>query len=99
MSGLRNDYMVFVLVAGGGDMPDTIIENILNPKYQKEYRFSDLDEKVSLCRELKALETEIASQLDREHKKLFRRYTEGWDKLHTEISIDTFANGLNEIRR
>ena len=99
MSGLRDDYMVFVLVAGGGDMPDTIIENILNPKYQKEYKFRNLDEKVLLCRELKALETEIASQLDREHKKLFRRYSEGWDKLHTEISIDTFANGLNEIRR
>ena len=99
MSGLRNDSMVFVLVAGGGDMPDTIIENIINPKYQKEYKFRNLDEKVSLCRELKALEKEIASQLDREHKKLFRRYAEGWDKLHTEISIDTFANGLNEIRR
>ena len=99
MSGLRDDYMVFVLVAGGGDMPDTIIENILNPKYQKEYKFRNLYEKVSLCRELKALEAEIASQLDREHKKLFRRYAEGWDKLHTEISIDTFANGLNEIRR
>ena len=80
-------------------MPDTIIENILNPKYQKEYKFSNLDEKVSLCRELKALESEIVSQLEREHKKLFRRYAEGWDKLHTEISIDTFANGLNESRR
>ena len=42
-------------------MPETIIENILNPNYQKEYKFSNLDEKVSLCRELKALEAEITS--------------------------------------
>ena len=77
-------------------MPDTIIENILNPKYQKEYKFSNLDEKVSLCRELKTLETEIASQLDCKHKRLFRQYAEGWDRLHAELSLDAFANGLNE---
>ena len=80
-------------------MPDTIIENILNPKYQKEYKFSNPNEKDRMCKELKTLEAEITSQLDREHRKLFRRYAEGWDKLHTEISIDTFANGLNERRR
>ena len=76
-------------------MPETIIDNILNPKYRKEYKFSNPDEKVRMCRELKRLEEEISTQLDREHKKLFRQYAEGWDKLHTELNIDTFANGLN----
>ena len=77
-------------------MPETIIENILNPNYQKEYKFSNLNEKVRMCRELKRMEAEITSQLDREHKRLFRQYAEGWDKLHAELSLDAFANGLNE---
>lgn len=77
-------------------MQETIIDNILNPKYQNEYGFSNLEEKVKLCNRLKILETEILSQLDREHKRRFRQYAEGWDKLHTELSIDTFVNGLNE---
>ena len=76
-------------------MPDTIIETILNPIYQKEYNFRNLKEKVEMCEEVKRLETEITAQLDSEHKKLFRQYAESWDKLHTELSIDTFANGLN----
>ena len=76
-------------------MPDTIIETILNPKYKKEYNFRNLEEKIEMCKELKRLETEITVQFDREHKKLFRQYAEVWDKLHAELSVDTFANGLN----
>ena len=75
-------------------MPKTIVETILNPKYQNEYNFRNLAEKVELCEELKRLEVEIASQLDREHKKLFDEYAEGWDKLHAELSLDTFASGM-----
>ena len=75
-------------------MPKTIVETILNPKYQKEYNFRNLAEKVKLCEELKRLEAEIVSQLDREHKKLFAKYAEGWDKLHTELSLDTFTSGM-----
>ena len=73
-------------------MPKTIIETILNPKYQKEYNFRNLEEKVELCEELKRLEAEIISQLDCEHKKLFMQYAEARDKLHTELSLDTFAS-------
>ena len=76
-------------------MPRTIVETILNPKYQKEYNFRNLAEKIEMCEKLKRLETEITAQLDGEHKKLFRQYAEAWDKLHTELSVDTFANGLN----
>ena len=76
-------------------MPETIIETILNPECQNEYNFRNLTDKVEICEELKRLETEITAQLDSEHKKLFRQYAESWDKLHTELSIDTFANGLN----
>lgn len=75
-------------------MPNTIVETILNPKYQQEYNFKNLAEKVELCKELKTLEAEITSQLDREHKKLFEEYAEGWDKLYTELSLDTFASGM-----
>ncbi|MBR3720834.1 MAG: hypothetical protein IKN09_03750 [Clostridia bacterium] len=75
-------------------MPVTIIETILNPKYQNEYNFRDLAEKIKLCEKLKRLEAEITSQLDCKHKRLFRRYAEGWDKLHTEFSLDTFASGI-----
>ncbi len=75
-------------------MPKTIVETILNPKYQKEYNFRNLAEKVEICERLKHLEEEITSQLDREHKKLFEEYAEGWDKLHTELSLDTFASGM-----
>ena len=75
-------------------MPKTIIETILNPKYQKEYNFRNLEEKVELCEKMKELEAEITSQLDREHKKLFAKYAEGWDKIHTELSLDTFASGM-----
>ena len=77
-------------------MPETIIDNILSPKYQKEYRFSNLNEKVRMCQELKRLEAEITSQLDSEHKRLFWKYAEDWDKLHAELILDAFANGLNE---
>lgn len=75
-------------------MPNTIVETILNPKYQKEYNFKNLADKVELCEKLKHLEAEITPQLDREHKKLFSQYTECWDKLHTELSIDAFASGI-----
>ena len=75
-------------------MPKTIVETILNPEYQKEYNFKKLDEKVEICQRIKDLESKIVTQLDAEHKRLFRRYAEEWDKLHTELSIDTFASGL-----
>ena len=76
-------------------MPRTIAETILNPKYQKDYNFRNLKEKVKLCEKLKRLEKEITAQLDGEHKKLFRQYAEAWDKLHAELSVDAFASGLN----
>ena len=75
-------------------MAATIVDTILTPKYQKEYNFKNLDEKVEICKEIKRLEKEIMSQLDAEHKKLFRGYVAGWDKIHTELSLDTFASGL-----
>lgn len=75
-------------------MPKTIVETILNPKYQTEYNFQNLDEKVAICEEMKQMEDEIMQQLDREHKKMFRRYAECWDRLHTNLSVDTFASGL-----
>lgn len=75
-------------------MPNTIVETILNPKYQKEYNFKNLDEKIELCEELKRLEMEITMQLDREHKRMFAEYAECWDRLHTELSLDTFASGM-----
>ena len=77
-------------------MPETIIENILNPKYQNGFKCSNLKEKISMCQELKRLEAEITEQLDSKHKRLFRQYAEGWDKLHAELSLDAFTNGLNE---
>ena len=43
-------------------MPETIVETILNPKYQKEYNFKNLADKVELCEELKRLEAEITTQ-------------------------------------
>ena len=45
-------------------MPNTIIETILSPKYQKECNFRNLKDKVEICEELKRLETEITTQLD-----------------------------------
>ncbi len=75
-------------------MPETIIDNILNPKYQNGFKCSNLNEKVSMCRELKRLEAEITTQLDREHKRMFAEYAECWDRLHTELSLDTFASGM-----
>lgn len=75
-------------------MPKTIVETILNPKYQKEYNFKNLADKVELCEKLKHLEAEIITQLDREHKILFRQYAEGWDRIHTELSLDTFVSGM-----
>ena len=41
------------LLQGGGKMPNTIVETILNLKYQKEYNFKNLADKVELCEELK----------------------------------------------
>lgn len=76
-------------------MPMTIVETILNPKYRNEFNFKRLDEKVPLCEEIKRLEAEIMLQLDSEHKRMFREYAECWDKLHTNLSLDTFASGLN----
>ena len=76
-------------------MPNTIVESILNPKYQKEYNFKSLADKVELCKELKRLEAEIKAQLDGEQKRMFSGYAECWDNLHTNLSLDTFASGLN----
>ena len=77
-------------------MPETIIDNILNPKYRNECKLSNIDDKIEMCEELKRLEAEIMQQLDREHKKMFRQYAKGWDRLHTELCLDAFTNGLNE---
>lgn len=75
-------------------MPNTIVETILNPKYQKEYNFKNLVDKVELCEKLKHLEAEITTQLDREHKRMFAEYAECWDRFHTELSLDTFTSGM-----
>ena len=75
-------------------MPETIIETILNPDYQKDYHFKNLDEKVALCKELKRLEAEICLQLDAKHRKMFRQYAETWDKLHMELNLDCFSAGV-----
>ena len=75
-------------------MATTIVDTILNPKYQKEYNFKNIDEKVEICTALKAMEQEILSCLDSEHQKMFDRYTELWDELHTSLAVDTFASGL-----
>ena len=75
-------------------MPKTIVETILNPKFQNEFNFKNLDEKVPLCEEIKRLEKEIMSQLDREHKKMFRDYAECWDKLHMQLNLDCFSAGI-----
>lgn len=85
---------MFVL-QGGGNMATTIVDTILDPKYQKEFMFKNIYEKIKLCEELKTIEEELSNQLDAEHKKLLSRYNEIWDMLHTDLSIDTFANGLN----
>ena len=42
-------------------MATTIVDTILNPKYQKEYNFKNIDEKVEICTTLKAMEQEILS--------------------------------------
>lgn len=76
------------------NVPKTIIDTILDPDYQKEYNFRNLAEKVELCEELKQMESEITSQLDREHKILFGKYAEAWDKLHTKLNLDSFASGI-----
>ena len=75
-------------------MPMTIVETILNHKYRNEFNFKRLDEKVPLCKEMKRLEAEIMSQLDGEHKMMFREYAECWEKLHTELSLDPFASEM-----
>lgn len=85
---------MFVL-QGGADMQETIVDTILNPKYQKAFSYKNLDEKIKMCEELKSIEYELSKQLDAEHKKMLNRYNELWDMLHTDLSIDTFANGLN----
>ena len=51
----------------------TIVDAILNPKYQKEYNFKNIDEKVEICTTLKAMEQEILSCLDSEHRKMFKK--------------------------
>ena len=76
------------------DMATTIVDTIHTPKYQKEYNFKNLEEKAKLCKELKRLEVVIASQLDCEHKKLFRQYAEAWDKFQMELNHDSFSSGM-----
>ncbi|MBR1530672.1 MAG: hypothetical protein IJ643_01295 [Eubacterium sp.] len=76
-------------------MSETIIDNILNPKYRNGHKLSNIDDKIEMCEELKRLEAEIMQQLDREHKKMFRQYAEYWDKLHAELCLDAFTNGSN----
>lgn len=75
-------------------MATTIVDTIPNPKYQKEYNFKNIDEKVEICTTLKAMEQEILSCLDNEHQKMFKKYNEAWDKLHCELSVDTLVAGM-----
>ena len=88
-----NNQLCYIGVLGG-EMPKTIVETILNPKYQQEYNFKNLAYKVELCEKLKHLEAGITAQLDREHKRMFAEYAECWVRLHTELSLYTFASGM-----
>ena len=40
------------------------------------------------------MEQEILSCLDDEHRKMFKKYNEAWDKLHCDLSVDTLAAGM-----
>ena len=75
-------------------MHTTIVDTILDPNCEKHYSISNIDEKIELCIEIKELEDHIKIQLDKKHQKMFDRYTELWDELHTGLAVDTFASGI-----
>lgn len=83
-----------VYCKGGGKMHTTIVDTILDPNCEKHYSISNIDEKIELCIEIKELEDHIKIQLDQKHQKMFDRYTELWDELHTGLAVDTFASGI-----
>lgn len=74
-------------------MATTVVQAILNPKYQKEYFFPQIDKKVELCTEMKNLRTEITSQLDKEHRDMLQQYDELWDKLLADMCTESHIAG------
>lgn len=83
----------------GGDMATTVVQAILNPKYQKECFFTQIEKKVELCTEIKKLRTEITSQIDKEHMDMLQQYDELWDKLLGDMYAEATLSGkkLSEI--
>ena len=76
-------------------MATTVVQAILNPKYQKECFFPQIDKKVELCTEMKKLRTEITSQLDKEHRYMLQQYDELWDKLLGDMCVEATISGHN----
>ena len=74
-------------------MATTVVQAILNPKYQKECFFPQIDKKVELCTEMKKLRTEITSQLDKEHRVMLQQYDELWDKLLADMYTESHIAG------
>lgn len=74
-------------------MATTVVQAILNPKYQKECFFPQIDKKVELCTEMKKLRTEITSQLDKEHRVMLQQYDELWDKLLADMCTESHIAG------
>lgn len=70
-------------------MATTVVQAILNPKYQKECFFPQINKKVKLCTEMKKLRTEITSQLDKEHRDMLQQYDEIWDKLLADMCVES----------
>ena len=66
-------------------MHTTIVDTILDPTCEKHYSISN------------ELEDYIKIQLDKKHQKMFDRYTELWDELHTSLAVDTFASGIKFV--
>lgn len=80
-------------------MATTVVQAILNPKYQKECFFTQIEKKVELCTEIKKLRTEITSQIDKEHMDMLQQYDELWDKLLGDMYAEATLSGkkLSEI--
>lgn len=76
-------------------MATTVVQAILNPKYQKECFFPQIDKKVELCAEMKKLRMKISLQLDKEHRDMLQQYDELWDKLLGDMCVEATISGCN----
>lgn len=75
-------------------MAITVIQATLNPKYQKECFFPQIDKKVELCTKMKKLRVEIISKLDKEHRNMLQQYDELWNKPLGDMCFDSAIGGL-----